>query len=140
VNTDENRQNRVNRKELSMNQTAEKPQLNKKTAQAAGWTPAERPVKVLQFGEGNFLRAFIDWMIHEMNDQGLFGGNVTVVQPLEHGMIDALEDQDYLYTLLLRGVQNGRVVVEKQIIDVIGKGLNVYRTSRPISRKRRIPS
>lgn len=101
--------------------------LNTKTAAAAGWKKQNRPVKVLQFGEGNFLRAFIDWMIFEMNQKDLFNGNVSVIQPLEHGMIDMMKDQDYLYTLYLRGVQNGEVKVKKNIIDVIERGINVYR-------------
>jgi tagaturonate reductase len=84
------------------------------------------PVKVLQFGEGNFLRAFIDWMIAQMNAKGLFAGHVSVVQPLDKGMINVMAEQDYLYTLLLRGVQDGEVVVEQQVVDVIARGLNVY--------------
>ena len=42
----------------------------------------ERPIKVLQFGEGNFLRAFVEWIIQGMNDAGVFNGNVAVVQPM----------------------------------------------------------
>ncbi|MDC7124476.1 MAG: tagaturonate reductase [Spirochaetales bacterium] len=101
--------------------------LNKETATQLGIEKSSRPVKVLQFGEGNFLRAFIDWMIYEMNKKDLFNGNVSIVQPLEHGMIDKMSEQDYLYTLYLRGVQNGEVRVEKNIIDVVERGLNVYR-------------
>lgn len=88
--------------------------LNKKVAAEQGSMENRAPVKVLQFGEGNFLRAFIDWMIDEMNGQGLFNGKVSVVQPLEYGMIDKLAEQDNLYTLLLRGVQDGEVVVRKK--------------------------
>ena len=61
-------------------------------------TPANLPVKVLQFGEGNFLRAFIDWMINEMNKQGKFNGMVRLIQPLEKGMGDMINAQDGLYT------------------------------------------
>lgn len=100
--------------------------LNQDTVYELGLKRQERPVKVLQFGEGNFLRGFIDWMIHEMNQKGLFNGNVSVVQPLEHGMIGMMEEQDYLYTLYLRGIQEGEDVVRKEIIDVISRGINVY--------------
>ena len=100
--------------------------LNKKVAAEQGGMENRAPVKVLQFGEGNFLRAFIDWMIDEMNGQGLFNGKVSVVQPLEYGMIDKLAEQDNLYTLLLRGVQDGEVVVRKKIIDVVERGVDVY--------------
>ena len=65
------------------------------------------PEKIVQFGEGNFLRAFIDWMINEMNKAGEFNGKAVVVQPLENGMCDMLNDQEGLYTLLLRGIDNG---------------------------------
>ena len=100
--------------------------LNYETIKDLSLKTEDLPVKVLQFGEGNFLRAFIDWMIYRMNKKGLFNGKVTVVQPLEHGMIDMMEKQDYLYTLFLRGVQSGEVKVEKEIIDVIEKAVNVY--------------
>ncbi len=67
------------------------------------------PEKVLQFGEGNFLRAFADWMIDEMNEQNLFGGKVVVVQPLPSGMVEMLNAQDGLYyTLYLRGIEKGQ--------------------------------
>ncbi len=47
-----------------------------------------RPERVIQFGEGNFLRAFVDWIISYMNEKTDFNGSVVVVQPIEHGMID----------------------------------------------------
>ena len=84
------------------------------------------PIKVLQFGEGNFLRSFIDWMIDEMNKQKLFNGRVSIVQPIEHGMIEELKEQDFLYTLLLRGIENGKEVVRKEIISSVARGLNPY--------------
>ena len=59
--------------------------------------PLQAPVKVLQFGEGNFLRAFIDWMIQEMNDKCDFNAAVQLVQPIEKGMADMINAQDGLY-------------------------------------------
>ena len=59
---------------------------------------AALPEKVLQFGEGNFLRAFIDWMIDEMNVVGAFNGRIVVGQPLENGLIEMLNEQDGFYT------------------------------------------
>ena len=47
----------------------------------------ERPVKVLQFGEGNFLRAFVDYMIDIANEQGKFNGDIVLVKPIEFGSI-----------------------------------------------------
>lgn len=46
----------------------------------------EAPVKVLQFGEGNFMRGFVDWQIQQLNNQQLFKGNVAIIQPLEQGL------------------------------------------------------
>ncbi len=101
-------------------------QMNKETAAAVGKQIAERPVRILQFGEGNFLRAFMDWMVDGMNNKGLFNGNVALVQPLAQGMISMMKEQDYLYTLLLRGVQKGEVVIEKSIIDAVSRAVNPY--------------
>lgn len=89
-------------------------------------TPANLPVKVLQFGEGNFLRAFIDWMINEMNKQGKFNGMVRLIQPLEKGMGDMINAQDGLYTLILRGVENGKVIENHEIIRSVKDCLNPY--------------
>ena len=86
----------------------------------------EYPVKVLQFGEGNFLRAFVDWMLHQMNSQGLFQGRVQIIQPLAQGTVDLLNAQDGLYTVLLRGVQGGEVKEERQVIQSVAQGLNPY--------------
>ncbi|MBR0030844.1 MAG: tagaturonate reductase, partial [Treponema sp.] len=54
----------------------------------------KRPEKVLQFGEGGFLRAFVDWQIDIANEKAGFNGNIVIVQPLEKGMIDAMNAQD----------------------------------------------
>ncbi|WP_227521982.1 tagaturonate reductase [Bacillus solitudinis] len=87
----------------------------------------ELPEKVIQFGEGNFLRGFIDWMIHEMNKQGLFNGKVVAIQPTPHGkVVPKLNKQDSLYTVALRGIGNGKVVESNEIISSISRGINPY--------------
>ncbi len=88
--------------------------------------PAERPVKIIQFGEGNFLRAFVDWMVQEMNDKAAFNGNIAVVQPIEVGMVDKLNQQDGLYTLVLKGIKDKNGVKDVTLIDSISKGINPY--------------
>ena len=88
--------------------------------------PVNMPVKVIQFGEGNFLRAFIDWMIHTMNKQGKFNGMVQIVQPLEQGMSDMINAQEGLYTLILRGVENGKIVENTEVIESVKGCLNPY--------------
>lgn len=87
---------------------------------------ADLPERVLQFGEGNFLRAFADWMIHQLNKNNLFNGKVVVAQPIAEGLADKLNAQDGIYTLLLRGLADGKIVEQKEIIDVISRCLNPY--------------
>lgn len=67
-------------------------ELNSKTA-----PKTVRPERIIQFGEGNFLRAFVDWIISNMNERSDFNGSVVVVQPIEKGMVDVLNRQDGLY-------------------------------------------
>lgn len=81
-----------------------------------------RPVKVLQFGEGGFLRGFIDWMIKKMNDKGVFDSNVVVVQPIENGLCDKLNSQNGLYTHIIRGSEG----TETTLVDVIDCCMNPF--------------
>ena len=89
-------------------------------AKLTGNKKPERPIKVLQFGEGNFLRAFVDWIINTMNHKGVFNGNVAVVQPMPFGRVNDMKTQDGLYTLYLQGKQDGKAVRTHEIIDSIG--------------------
>ena len=82
--------------------------------------------KVIQFGEGNFLRAFVDWIIWNTNQKTGFNAGVVVVQPIERGMVDMLNSQDGLYHVNLQGVDKGEAVDSIQLIDVISRGLNPY--------------
>lgn len=86
----------------------------------------KRPVKILQFGEGNFLRAFIDWILQDLNDKGVINANVAVVQPMPMGRVADLEKQDGLYTLCLDGIDKGEQVQSRQIIDVISDFINPF--------------
>ncbi len=88
--------------------------------------PENTPIRIMQFGEGNFLRAFVDWIFKRLNDSGLFSGTVRVVQPIPQGLVDKLKKQDYVYSLLLRGMENGTVMDEPSFIDVIRDGINPY--------------
>lgn len=86
----------------------------------------KRPIKVVQFGEGNFLRAFVDPFIQTLNEQGLFDGNVAVIQPMPQGRVRDLEQQDGLYTLILEGLEQGKVISEHKIIDVLSEFIDPY--------------
>ncbi len=102
-------------------------QLNNSVMQAnSQWQRTTRPIKIMQFGEGNFLRAFIDWMIHTSNQKGLMHTGVVVVQPLEVGRIDALAQQDGLYNLMLAGVEQGVTKEETTVIDCLQEFINPY--------------
>ena len=95
--------------------------LNKQTA-----AKAVRPERIIQFGEGNFLRAFVDWIIFNMNEKTDFNSSVVVVQPIERGLIDMLNGQDCLYHVNLQGLDKGEVVNDLTKIDVISRALNPY--------------
>lgn len=84
------------------------------------------PEKVIQFGEGNFLRAFVEWMFHEMNKKGLFNGKAVAVQPIPFGRAKEINEQDGLYTLILRGIQQGQVIEKKEIITSLSRCINPY--------------
>ncbi|MDD4033128.1 MAG: hypothetical protein PHS48_07785 [Bacteroidales bacterium] len=85
------------------------------------------PEKIIQFGEGNFLRAFADWIVYRMNQSLNFNAGVVVVQPIDRGMSDVLNEQNGLYTLILKGLQNSRPVRTLECIDVINRCLDPYR-------------
>ena len=85
-----------------------------------------KPVRILQIGDGNFLRAFADWMIDVTNGAGLFNGEVVMAQPLARGIADLMMAQDSLYTVLLRGVQDGVVVESKRVVSCVKSVLNPY--------------
>lgn len=84
------------------------------------------PVRVLQVGDGNFLRAFADWMIDVANGAGVLNAKVTIAQPLDRGIADKLNAQDGLYTVLLRGLQDGKPSEAKRVITCVGDSLNPY--------------
>ncbi len=82
--------------------------------------------KVIQFGEGGFLRGFVDWIIQITNEKTDFNAGVTVVQPIEKGMCDMLNAQNCVYTHIMRGLKDGVPTVEKKLIDCIVKTIKPY--------------
>ena len=80
----------------------------------------------MQFGEGNFLRAFVEWIIQDLNDKGAIDAGVAVVQPMPFGRVNELAAQDGLYTLRLEGIDNGENVKKSRVIDVIGDCVNPF--------------
>ncbi len=84
------------------------------------------PIKFLQFGEGNFLRAFVDYLIDKMNKEADFNAGVAVIQPTQGGLVDMLEEQNNLYTLFVRGVKKGEIVDDQRVISAIQRSLSPY--------------
>ncbi len=95
--------------------------LNRRTAPKSAM-----PERIIQFGEGNFLRAFVDWIIFNMDQKTDFNSSVVVVQPIDHGMADWLNGQDCLYHVNLQGKENGVPINTLTRIDVISRALNPY--------------
>lgn len=96
------------------------------TQKYQGFLQEEAPIKVLQFGEGNFLRAFVDYFFDIANEKVGFGGKVIVVQPIAAGRKKEINEQDGLYTVYLRGLQKGQEIVEKRIVSSIDHVINPY--------------
>ncbi len=84
------------------------------------------PVRVIQFGEGNFMRAFVDWIIFRMNKQLDFNTGVAAVQPIAQGLVPMLQKQDCLYTLILKGIEDGKPTRTTTLIDTISTAINPY--------------
>lgn len=81
---------------------------------------------IIQFGEGNFLRGFVDYFIHKLHEKGLYDGKVVVVQPIEKGLVPVLNEQAGVYNLYLRGMENGQQVVEHTRVTSISRGIDPY--------------
>lgn len=93
-----------------------------------GYLLKDAPERVLQFGEGNFLRAFVDYFFDRLNEEAGFNGKVCLVQPIAGGdfVRDAINEQQGLYTLYLRGFENGEKVNAKRIISSVSRCINPY--------------
>ncbi len=96
----------------------------------AGYLLKDAPERVLQFGEGNFLRAFVDYFIDCMNERADFNSKAVLVQPIPNtgsfSLADVINEQEGLYTLYLRGFENNQKVNDKRIISAVSRCLNVY--------------
>lgn len=86
----------------------------------------ERPIRVLQFGEGNFLRAFVDYMIDIANEKGVFDGDIVLVKPIEFGTLDRFHDQECQYTVQLRGIVDGEPKRINRIVTSVADAVDAY--------------
>ncbi len=87
---------------------------------------AQKPVKVLQIGEGNFLRAFADYIIEIANREGVMSTDVVIAQAIPSGNADRINAASGKYTLLMRGLENGRLVENAEKINCVKKCINIY--------------
>ena len=83
-----------------------------------------RPVRVVQFGEGNFLRAFVDYMIDIANEQGTFDGDIVLIKPIEFGNLDNFRAQECQYTVSLRGNVNGEGRKINRIVTSVDRAVD----------------
>lgn len=86
----------------------------------------EAPVKVLQFGEGNFLRAFVDWMLQRAFEAGILRGRAVAVQPIPEGRAKELNDSDCLFTVVARGLKDGRPHEEMELVGSLKRAIRAY--------------
>jgi tagaturonate reductase len=110
--------------------------LLNRQAVADGWIPVPEaarralsyPERVLQVGEGNFLRGFVDWLLHRLNVEGLFQGRVVVAAPRPTGArnVARLNAQDGLYTVWLRGYLEGRLVDEREVVTSVSRAIDPH--------------
>ncbi|MDT0649526.1 tagaturonate reductase [Autumnicola edwardsiae] len=99
---------------------------NKRLNRESAGLTQKLPIKVIQFGEGNFLRAFVDYVIDQLNKKADFNAGVAVIQPLSGGLINMLNEQDGLYNLFMKGVKKGEEIQRQETISCIQKGINPY--------------
>jgi len=91
-----------------------------------GYIKESAPEKVMQFGEGNFLRAFVDYWFDIANEKADWNGKCAIIQPIPQGLTDVINEQEGLYTLYLRGSENGKKVDAKRVISSVSRCINPY--------------
>ncbi len=103
--------------------------LNYSVLEKSGYTGyilKDAPEKVMQFGEGNFLRAFVDYWFDVSNEKAGWNGKCVLVQPIAQGLTQLINEQEGLYTLYLRGTENGQKVDRKRVISSVSRCINPY--------------
>ena len=83
-------------------------------------------VTIIQFGEGVFLRGFVDHFVDVLNKQGIYDGKAVVIQPRPGGKVKPLQDQGCKYNLFLRGIRGGEAVSEHHLVESISRCLDPY--------------
>lgn len=88
---------------------------------------ARYPERIIQFGEGNFLRAFVDWQIDLLNEHTDLNSGVVIVRPIQSDFPPSLSTQDGLYTTIIRGLnEQGEAVSDARLIRSVNREISVY--------------
>ncbi|EGW1640983.1 tagaturonate reductase [Salmonella enterica] len=96
-----------------------------KTLNRRDFPGARYPERIIQFGEGNFLRAFVDWQVYLLNEHTDLGAGVVIVRPIESEFPPSLNTQDGLYTTLIRGLnEKGEVVSDARLIRSVTREIS----------------
>ena len=98
-----------------------------KTLNRRDFPGAQYPERIIQFGEGNFLRAFIDWQIDLLNEHTDLNSGVVIVRPIESAFPPSLSIQDGLYTTIVRGLnEKGEAVSDARLIRSVNREISAY--------------
>ncbi|OVE57752.1 tagaturonate reductase [Chryseobacterium mucoviscidosis] len=101
-------------------------QIKQKLNRGLNNTQEKLPIKIVQFGGGNFMRGFTDYVIDKLNKETNWKGGIVNLQATPNGSIQKMEEQDNLYTLFTRGIKKGEIIDEKHVISAIQKSVNPY--------------
>lgn len=104
-----------------------------------GFQKTPRPIKVIQYGEGNFLRAFTTYMFDILNEKTDFNGGVCILKPIEFGSLDSFKEQDGLYTVILRGLLDGKETVQERVVTSVTDAVSCYEDYEAYSALARLP-
>ncbi len=85
---------------------------------------AIKPVQILQIGDGNFMRGFFDWMVDIANEQGLMNAEIMVASPRSAGVVEKMNAQDHLFTVLVRGLENNKKVENTRVVRCVKNTVN----------------
>ena len=85
-----------------------------------------RPLRIMQFGGGNFLRAFVNHIVQELNQETDFNAGVVIVKPTKRGDYQELREQDGLFSVQLEGLENGQFVQKLEIVDCVQNVIHPY--------------
>lgn len=98
-----------------------------KTLNRRDFPGAQYPERIIQFGEGNFLRAFVDWQIDLLNQHTDLNAGVVIVRPIDSDFPPSLSAQDGLYTTIIRGLnEQGEAVSDARLIRSVNREISAY--------------